>query len=172
MDSDLSEEMLLIFCGKCDPTQLGIVLNLCWKQDVFPFAVVYVFAKQHYLWPWAWVSKPAVCQECLLLLLFVLSFCFNSCNDTQSKRWSSTTKKGPETVILEIPLSKLFLTFVSEFCCGSFICCCQSWWVCLQICGISLSGWITAMTGNSFFSLLQSTIVTVFIDLEGIFSIL
>lgn len=29
MDSDFSEEMLLIFCGKCDPTQLGIVLNLC-----------------------------------------------------------------------------------------------------------------------------------------------
>lgn len=38
MDSDLSEEVLVIFCGKCDPTQLGIVLNLCWKQDIFTFA--------------------------------------------------------------------------------------------------------------------------------------
>lgn len=38
-------------------------------------------------------------------------------------------------------------------------------------CGISVSGWITAMSGN-FFSLLQSTIVTVFMDFEGIFSIL
>lgn len=154
MDSDLSEEMLLIFCGKCDPTQLGIVLNLCWKQDVFTFAsplsvsLLSCVPGGPELGPVNLQFLPGVSTS---LAVYILSFCFNSCNDTQSKRWSSTTEKGPETVILEIPLSTLFLMFVSEFCCGSFICCCQSWWVCLLICGISLSGWIIAMTGNSFF---------------------
>lgn len=60
------------------------------------------------------------------LAVYILSFCFNSCNDAQSKRSSSTIEKGPETAILEIPLSNLFVTSVSEFCCGGFICCCQS----------------------------------------------
>lgn len=124
-------------------------LHLC-------FTKCCVFAKQRCLWPWArvrWSVNLQFVGNAYLLLMSCHSVLIHAVMLLiyLSKRSSSTTEKGSETPILAIPSSKLFVTFVSEFCCGSFICCCQGWWIYLQIHGISVSGWITAMTGNFFF---------------------
>ena len=134
-----------------------MVLNLCWRQGVYtlglPSAVSLLSSVTCGLSWGQVISKPAVFQWCLLLLLFISGqFVLIPAVVLNARDLLAQQKRALKLPYCKIPLSKLFVTFVSEFCCGSFVCCCQSWWIFLQICGICVSGWITAMTGNFFSS--------------------